>query len=118
MILNGKEYRNVPLDFNAVCRLEEMGVNISDIDGHIMTAARAYAALCMRKPLSIAGMEIEAHVVAGGSMREIFDAFNSEVEKSGFFQALQIQSELMAMQEAMKETMEEAMTELIEKDEP
>lgn len=96
MILNGKEYRNVPLDFNAVCRLEEMGVNISDIDGHMMTAARAYAALCMRKPLAVAGKAIEAHIVSGGSMREIFEAFSAEVEKSDFFQALQMQSEALA----------------------
>ena len=93
MILNGKEYRNAPLDFNAVCRLEEMGVNLNRMGDCPMTTARAYAALCMRKPLSMAGAEIEAHIIGGGSIHAILEAFSQEVEKSGFFQALAAKEE-------------------------
>ena len=92
MKINGIEYKNAPIDFNAVCKLEDMGVDISDIDGKVMTVARAYAALCMRKPLEIAGKEIEKHVQNGGTLNEIYEAFAAEVEKSDFFQALQKQA--------------------------
>lgn len=93
MKINGIEYKNVPIDFNAVCKLEDMGVDISNIDGKIMTVARAYAALCMRKPLDVAGKEIEKHVRSGGSLNAVYEAFAAEVEKSDFFQALQNQTE-------------------------
>lgn len=92
MIINGIEYRNMPLDFNAVCKLEDMGVDITNVDEKAMTTARAYAAMCMRKPLHVAGEEIEKHVMNGGSINVIFEAFASEVEKSGFFRALQKQA--------------------------
>lgn len=93
MKINGVEYRNVPLDFNAVCKLEDMGVDITSVDEKVMTTARAYAALCMRKPMGAAGEEIEKHVMNGGSLNEIYEAFAAEVEKSGFFRALQKQAE-------------------------
>jgi hypothetical protein len=92
MKINGIDYKNAPIDFNAVCKLEDMGVDISDIDGKVMTVARAYAALCMRKPLDAAGKEIEKHVQGGGTLNEIYEAFAAEVEKSDFFQALQKQA--------------------------
>lgn len=99
MKINGKHYNSVPLDFNAVCKLEDMGVDISSVDEKVMTTARAYAALCMRKPLNLAGEEIEKHVMNGGTLNEIFEAFSAEVEKSGFFQALQKQAENAAQAE-------------------
>lgn len=99
MKINGNEYRNVPIDFNAVCKLEDMGVDISNIDGKIMTVARAYAALCMRKPLEAAGKEIEEHVQNGGTLNSIYEVFAAEVEKSGFFRALQKQTEEAAKDE-------------------
>lgn len=93
MKINGIEYRNAPLDFNAVCKLEEMGVDITNVDKNVMTTARAYAALCMHKPVAVAGAEIEKHVMNGGTLNEIYEAFSAEVEKSGFFRALQKQAE-------------------------
>jgi hypothetical protein len=97
MKINGNEYRNVPIDFNAVCKLEDMGVDIANIDGKVMTVARAYAALCMRKPIEFAGKEIEKHVQNGGTLNDIYEAFAAEVEKSDFFRALQKQAEAAAM---------------------
>lgn len=93
MVINGKEYKSVPLDFNAVCKLEDMGVSLTDMDGKVMTVARAYGALCMRKGIEAAGREIEEHVKHGGLLNPIYEAFAAEVEKSGFFQALKSQSE-------------------------
>lgn len=100
MKINGIEYRNIPLDFNAVCKLEDMGVDITNVDEKVMTTARAYVALCMHKPVSVAGQEIEQHVMNGGTLNEIYEAFAAEVEKSGFFQALQKQAEETRAKEA------------------
>lgn len=93
MKINGIEYKNAPIDFNAVCKLEDMGVDISNVDGKIMTVARAYAALCMHKPIEVAGKEIEKHVQNGGSLNTIYEVFAAEVEKSDFFRALQKQTD-------------------------
>lgn len=88
MIINGKEYKNVPIDFNAFCKLEEMGVDIRNIESKMFSSARAYAMLCMKKSALVAGQEIEQHVISGGSINEIIETFAKELEKSGFFQAL------------------------------
>ena len=88
MTINGKFYKDAELDFNTVCEMENMGVSIQNIDDNIMSAARAYAAICMRKPLRLAGAEIEAHIVNGGSLADILEPFNKKAEESGFFQAL------------------------------
>lgn len=93
MTINGKFYREAELDFNAVCDMENMGVSIQNIDDNIMSAARAYAAICMHKPLRIAGAEIEAHIVNGGTLADILEPFNKKAEESGFFQALRKKAE-------------------------
>lgn len=93
MTINGKFYRESELDFNTVCEMENMGVSIQNIDDNIMSAARAYAAICMRKPLRLAGAEIEAHIVNGGTLADILEPFNKKAEESGFFQALRKKAE-------------------------
>lgn len=93
MTINGKFYKDAELDFNTVCEMENMGVSIQNIDDNIMSAARAYAAICMRKPLRLAGAEIEAHIVNGGTLADILEPFNKNAEESGFFQALRKKAE-------------------------
>ena len=93
MTINGKFYKDAELDFNAVCEMENMGVSIQNIDDNIMSAARAYAAICMHRPLKIAGAEIEAHIVNGGTLADILEPFNKKAEESGFFQALRKKAE-------------------------
>lgn len=93
MTINGKFYKDAELDFNTVCEMENMGVSIQNIDDNIMSAARAYAAICMHRPLKIAGAEIEAHIVNGGTLADILESFNKKAEESGFFQALRKKAE-------------------------
>lgn len=88
MTINGKYYKDVDMDFNTVCEMEGMGIPITNIEGNVLSAARAYAAICMHKSLKAAGAEIEAHVLAGGSMKDIYEAFGRKVEESGFFRSL------------------------------
>lgn len=103
MKINGVEYKNVPIDFNAVCKLEDMGVDISNIDGKVITLARAYAALIMRKTPEQAGKEIEKHVQNGGTLNEIYEVFAAEIEKSDFFRALRKNPEEAANEEIESE---------------
>lgn len=98
MTINGKYYRDVDLDFNTVCELEGMGVPIANIEDNVLSAARAYAAICMHKPPKLAGAEIEAHVIGGGSLKEIYDAFSRKAEESGFFQSLRSTAETEEME--------------------
>ena len=93
MTINGKFYKDAELDFNTVCEMENMGVSIQNIDDNIMSAARAYAAICMRKPLRLAGAEIEAHIVNGGTLADILEPFNKKAAESGFFPALRQKAE-------------------------
>lgn len=93
MKINGKFYKDAELDFNTVCEMENMGVSIQSIDDNVMSAARAYAAICMHKPLRIAGAEIEAHIVNGGTFADILEPFNKKAEESGFFRALREREE-------------------------
>ena len=90
MTINGKFYREAELDFNTVCEMENMGVSIQNIDDNIMSAARAYAAICMRKPLRLAGAEIyvtlePCPMCAGAIMNARIDKiyFGSYEKKSG-----------------------------------
>lgn len=93
MTINGKYYKDVDMNFNTVCEMESMGVPITGIENNMLSAARAYAAICMHKPLKAAGAEIEAHVLAGGSMRDIYEVFGRKVEESGFFRSLRESAE-------------------------
>ena len=106
MIINGTEYKNRELNFNTACRLEDMGVSLLDMKDKTLSAARAYAALCMRKPLMQAGNEIEAHVANGGGLAEIIEAFGKAVDESGFFQQLIKQAEAKEVEAELEETEE------------
>lgn len=88
MIINGKEYKNVPITFNTFCKLEEMGVDLKSIETKLFSSARAYAQLCMKKSAGAAGEEIEKHILNGGSINEIIEVFAKELEASDFFRAL------------------------------
>lgn len=88
MKINGVEYKNVPITFNVLCQLESLGVSITDMESHLMSAARAYASICMKKSVDAVGEIIEQHVINGGSVKDIIAPFAEEVEKSDFFQKM------------------------------
>lgn len=106
MIINGKEYKNVPITFNTFCKLEDMGVDVANIDSKLFTSARAYAGLCMKKPAAYVGNEIEQHIINGGTINEIIEVFAKELEKSDFFQAMAKQTATETEATAEKEAEE------------
>lgn len=103
MTINGKFYKDAELDFNTVCDMQDMGIAINNInENNIMSAARAYAAICMHAPLKVAGAEIEAHIINGGTFEDIMLPFSKKANESGFFQALRRKAEAEESQEETK----------------
>lgn len=86
--INGKEYKAKAFDFNLVCDLEDMGVQIGEAGNKPMSMVRAYISLCIGKGKEFSGREIEQHIIGGGQFDEIMDVMSAEMDKSDFFQAL------------------------------
>ncbi len=88
MKINDREYVIPELNFNAMCRLEEMGASFTDMDKKVLSTVRAFLALAMGGDIEEAGMEIEKHIASGGGFDEMMKDISRAVEESGFFQAL------------------------------
>lgn len=89
--LNDKRYEAKDFDFNLVCDMQEMGVDMLDMGNlrkNLFPALRVYVALCMEVDKDIAGSEIQAHVIKGGGFDEIMEAMQKKMEDSDFFRAL------------------------------
>ena len=91
MKINNKEYKIPELSFNAMCQLEEMGVNFADMEKKTLSTVRGFLALAMDGDLEKAGAELEAHLVAGGNVEDVVVEIGKAVEESGFFQALKLE---------------------------
>lgn len=87
-IVNGKEYKAKPFDFNLVCDLEDMGVPMATAQDKPMSTARAYFALCTGRGKMYAGQELEQHIANGGDLNEIISIMADEMDKSDFFRNL------------------------------
>ena len=87
MVINGNTYKMPERSFNAVCRLEDMGISLADFDKKPMAAIRGFLALAVGD-VETAGRELEAHIVNGGDFTEIVGEISKAVQDSGFFQAL------------------------------
>lgn len=88
MKINNKNYKRLPLSFNIICQLEDLGLDITTLESKSMSVFRGYMAICMNTDLKKAGEEIEKHCSNGGDMQELLNEFSQAVEESGFFQAL------------------------------
>lgn len=86
--LNGNEYEFEGLTFNSVCRLEELGVDITSANEKPMSFLRAILALAVGDA-NTAGDELQAHLMSGGSLDEIAKIISEEIADSDFFQAVQ-----------------------------
>ena len=88
MTINGRVYPAKELDFNFVCELGNQGINIDEIDSKIFPAIRTYVAWCMGTTVEVAGEEINQHIINGGNLDELSNAFANAGETSGFFRAI------------------------------
>lgn len=91
--VNGKEYSAKAFDFNTVCDMEDMGVQVSEMSKKPMASVRAYFALCSGSGVVFAGKEMEQHVAKGGVFEEIIAIMDEEIGKSDFFRALRERAE-------------------------
>ena len=88
MKINGTEYTMPDLNFNTMCKLEDMGVSLTEMDQKVLTTVRGFLALAMEDDMEKAGMEIEQHLASGGSLDPLMESINKAVNESGFFRAL------------------------------
>lgn len=85
--INGKEYKIKPIDFNALCELEESGFVLADAPKQTFKTLRALCAVAMGCDIVDAGKEIEEHIASGGSIADLKPLFDNLVE-SDFFRNL------------------------------
>lgn len=86
--VNGKEYRAKAFDFNLVCDLEDMGIDVFKANKKPIATARAYFALCVGEDKEYAGKEMEEHLIKGGSLNDVINAMMEEMDSSDFFRNL------------------------------
>ncbi|MEG1106678.1 MAG: hypothetical protein RSD63_08240 [Eubacterium sp.] len=86
--LNGTEYEFEGINFNSVCKLEDLGGGITAANEKPMSFMRAFIALAVGD-VEKAGNELEAHLIKGGSLEEISNLISDEVAESDFFQSMQ-----------------------------
>lgn len=86
--INNKLYRAVPFDFNLVIDLQENGIEMSDIQKKPLSVLRIYLAKCGNFDTVVAGKELEAHLIGGGSFDALLEVVGKELDESDFFQHL------------------------------
>ena len=88
VIINGNKYDIPEIDFDAVCELEEYGVELMAINKNspkIASTVRGFAAWVMATDLETASKEIASHIQGGNGIVEIFNSMIDAVQNSGFF---------------------------------
>ena len=86
--INGRTVRAKEFDFNFVCELGAVGIDLNDIGKKIMPVVREYVAYCMGVSSEAAGDEINSHIINGGKLEELVTVINDKVEESAFFRTL------------------------------
>lgn len=85
--INSKDYNiDKVIDFNGICELEELGLNLSDLKKTKMTSIRALLAYFGETDTDTAGAEIMEHLKNGGTFEDFAPLIDCLVE-SDFFQA-------------------------------
>lgn len=86
--INDKEYQIPEMSFDAVCELEENGVELLNMTGKhpkIATTLRGLVAWVMNVDAKTASREISAHIAKGGNIMDILDPITTEMGRTGFF---------------------------------
>ena len=86
--INDKEYKSVPIDFNTVCDLEDLGIPLEEMGEKPTNMLRAYFSICGNMTVKEAGKEISEHIIHGGNLDGLSDAMSAELDESDFFRSL------------------------------
>lgn len=84
IIINGKKYEIRPIDFNAICALEDKGFSLQDAAKQSMKTIRALVALVIDCDIDKAGNEVEQHIANGGKFSD-FAVLIENLTESDFF---------------------------------
>lgn len=84
--INDKEYKAKPLNFNALCYLESIGIDMNNAQNSNLAFLRGYIAFCMGVKPEVAGDEISEHVEKYGweSLTDALSNALSEMQIEGF----------------------------------
>lgn len=88
IVLNGQSYNIPEITFEQICRLEENGVyllNMNRKDRNVATMLRGIVAWIMDAEPEVASAAIQGHLENGGRIDEILVAVREAMEESGFF---------------------------------
>ena len=83
--INGKSYTAKEFDYNFVCDISDMGIDIDNCMSNPFSMCRVYLALCGSITLEQAGKELEKHILSGKDLSELQDIITKKMEESDFF---------------------------------
>lgn len=96
IVLNGQTYNIPEMTFEQICRLEENGVyllNINRKDRNVASMLRGIVAWIIDAEPEVASATIQAHLEKGGRIDDILIAVREAMEESGFFGSKQARQE-------------------------
>lgn len=85
--INGKNYEVPELTFRHLTQMEEQGFSLLTAfqKREVFLIAMGFVCVVTGEDRDEAERLIEQHVLGGGSLEEIYSAFNAAVDRSGFF---------------------------------
>lgn len=86
IIINSKEYKVPKFDFEAICELEDLGLDFTSIQSKSFSSIRTLVAYVLKTDVKEASKVIEQHIVNGGEITD-FTPLLEALGKSDFFQA-------------------------------
>ena len=87
VVINNKTVEIKPINFAAICELEELGFDVKKVGSKTFSSIRSAVAYHMGITLEQASVEIESHFKSGGSVDDIVPLLDAIVE-SDFFDSL------------------------------
>lgn len=108
-VVNNKRYTAKVFDYDMQCMLEENGITLGNLSKKPQNAMRVFLAYCGEIDLSEAGVELTQHIINGGTLDGLAEAFKFALDESDFFRALKARAEEIAAEN--QEETPEAMSE-------
>ena len=87
VIINNKAINLKPINFEALCELEELGFDVTSVSKKAFSSIRCAVAYQMGISNSEASLEIEEHIKNGGKIAD-FSPFIEAITNSDFFQSM------------------------------
>ena len=105
--INNQTYIIPDITFEQICRLEENGVyllNMNRKDRNVASMLRGIVAWIMDAEPEVASAAIQAHIENGGKIDEILIAVREAMDESGFFGAARRTEERPLIQDHQKKS--------------